>query len=507
VVVASFTPGQRLHDRFVLVELIGTGGMSQVWRATDEVLGRPVAVKALVAEIAADPALRAATWREARAAARLTHPNITRVYDYGEAPLPDGTRAPYLVMELVEGQSLAGRVAAGPLPWPEVARIGAQVAAALAAAHELGVVHHDVKPGNVMLTASGAKVLDFGTAALVGAIDQDVLVGTPSYTAPERLEWAPAQPASDVYSLGVLLHEALTGAPPAALASWAEAGDAHRAGRGSPTGALPDLPPGAGELLRACRSPDPAQRPPARELATALAALAGVPDPATSITREPPTVAARLPPAPAAPDPRSVGPAAPDPRSVGPAAWAPGSVALAAAGPAAVGSAAVLPRPTMIDDRSPDVPAPRGGSRLMLAGIAVTAVLVGLAVGLAIALSRPDQPGAPPGAPPTTGQPASAPASAAGADPRVALAGIDQAISEAAGTGLLDPKTASKLRDKLREVVRELEKPGEAGDRREEKVRDKADDLLAEIEDLAEDGEVPPQLAAELRDRLAPFGG
>lgn len=221
---APFAAGMRLHDRFVLIELIGTGGMSRVWRASDEVLGRPVAVKALVAEIATDPALRAATWREARAAARLTHPNITRVYDYGEAPLPDGTRAPYLVMELVEGESLAGRLAAaGLLPWPEVARIGTDVAAALAAAHELGVVHHDIKPGNVMLTAAGAKVLDFGTAALVGAIDQDALVGTPSYTAPERLEWGPAQPASDVYSLGVLLHEALTGGPPARLASWADA--------------------------------------------------------------------------------------------------------------------------------------------------------------------------------------------------------------------------------------------------------------------------------------------
>lgn len=111
-----FTAGTRLRGRFILLERIGAGGMSQVWRATDEVLGRPVAVKALATELAGYHVLRDVTWREARAAARLTHPNVARVYDYGEERLPAGGLAPYLVMELVEGENLADRLAAGPLP-------------------------------------------------------------------------------------------------------------------------------------------------------------------------------------------------------------------------------------------------------------------------------------------------------------------------------------------------------------------------------------------------------
>src|SRR5215813_4042332 len=111
-----FAPGMALHGRFTLRARIGTGGMSEVWRADDHVLGRTVAVKTLAVPLAADPLLRAATWREARAAAQLAHPHITQVYDYGEADLPDGGVLPYLVMELVEGQSLADRLRSGPLP-------------------------------------------------------------------------------------------------------------------------------------------------------------------------------------------------------------------------------------------------------------------------------------------------------------------------------------------------------------------------------------------------------
>ncbi|MEU4717204.1 serine/threonine protein kinase, partial [Micromonospora purpureochromogenes] len=117
--MSSLTPTTRLHDRYVLRAPIGLGGMSEVWRADDEVLHRPVAVKALAAQLAADPQLRATIQREARAAARLTHPHVTQVYDYGEATLPGGVVVPYLVMELVEGRSLADRLTAGPLAWPD----------------------------------------------------------------------------------------------------------------------------------------------------------------------------------------------------------------------------------------------------------------------------------------------------------------------------------------------------------------------------------------------------
>src|SRR5262249_14742043 len=141
----SFSSGTTLHNRFTLRERIGLGGMSEVWRADDHVLGRAVAVKALAVPLAADPLLRAATWREARAVAKLTHRHVTQVYDYGEASLPGGAVVPYLVMELVQGESMADRLRSGPLPWPEATRLGAQVAAALAAAHALGIVHRDVK--------------------------------------------------------------------------------------------------------------------------------------------------------------------------------------------------------------------------------------------------------------------------------------------------------------------------------------------------------------------------
>jgi eukaryotic-like serine/threonine-protein kinase len=469
--VSPFTAGTRLHDRFVLVERIGMGGMSQVWRATDEVLGRPVAVKTLAAELVGDPALREATWREARAAARLTHPSVARMYDYGEAPLPGGGRAPYLVMELVEGESLAGRLADGPLPWPEAARIGAHAAAALAAAHELGVVHHDVKPANVMLTAGGtAKVLDFGTAALVGAIDHDVLVGTPSYTAPERLEWTAARPASDVYSLGVLLYESLTGEPPAALDSWDEATAAHRAGPAPRTLTTPDLPPELVELVRACLSPDPTERPPARRAAATLARLAGIADPAAGIPAEPPTMAMPV--------------------------------------RAATGTA---PRPvprTRVDDRVAPEPTGGGGRRLLLAGLLVTGVVIGLVVGLVAARSgSPDSAGPGPG--PGTGTAASSavPASTAAAptgDARTTLQQVDRTIRDARADGLLDRDTARRLQDRVRDADRELN--GRDEDSAED-VRERVEELVEEIDELEEDGDVPAALATELRTLLAPLAG
>ncbi|NUT06368.1 MAG: serine/threonine protein kinase, partial [Hamadaea sp.] len=222
--MSAFSPGQRIHDRFTLRELIGRGGMSEVWRATDGVLGRPVAVKALDSSLAADPTLWQATLREARAIARIAHPNVAQVHDYGEVPTSTG-HVPYLVMEFVEGVTLADRLRSGPLPPPEAAAIAAQVASGLAEAHRLGVVHRDVKPGNIMLTAAGVKILDFGIATLANGRDSDGgrLIGTPTYTAPERLRPGAATPAADVYSLGVVLYEMLTGRPPRAYADWQEA--------------------------------------------------------------------------------------------------------------------------------------------------------------------------------------------------------------------------------------------------------------------------------------------
>jgi serine/threonine-protein kinase len=247
---------ETLAGRYRLVERLGAGGMSVVWRGYDEVLGRPVAVKLLAAQLTKDPDLRGRVRREARAAARLSHPNITNVYDYGEAP--DGT--PYVVMELVDGQSLAQRMASGPLPWASAVRVAAQVASALAAAHAQGLVHRDVTPANVMLSRGGVKVVDFGIAAVAGERDAAVL-GTPSYLAPEQRAGGPAQAATDVYALGLLLYHAATGRLP------------------KPPG-LQGVPRDGAAVIAACLSTDPAARPGSAVLARRLAELGGRPAPA-----------------------------------------------------------------------------------------------------------------------------------------------------------------------------------------------------------------------------------
>ncbi|MFN2590997.1 MAG: serine/threonine-protein kinase, partial [Actinomycetota bacterium] len=150
-----------LGDRYRLVERIAAGGMATVWEAEDTVLHRRVAVKLLSDALGADDRFVERFRREARAAAGLSHPNIAGVFDYGE----EGG-APYLVMELIHGETLADRLARGPLESDEAARIAAEIADALQAAHDAGVIHRDVKPGNVMLEAGGrVRVLDFGIAA------------------------------------------------------------------------------------------------------------------------------------------------------------------------------------------------------------------------------------------------------------------------------------------------------------------------------------------------------
>ncbi|SCF36363.1 serine/threonine-protein kinase [Micromonospora saelicesensis] len=288
--MSPLTPTLRLHDRYVLHERIGLGGMSEVWRGDDEVLGRPVAIKVLAGQFATDPQLRATIQREARAAARLTHPHVTQVYDYAEATLAGGVVVPYLVMELVDGHNLADRLRTGPLPWPEAVRVAGQIAAALAAAHRIGVVHRDVKPGNVMLTDTGAKVLDFGIAALGGLDSQsgEPLMGTPAYFAPERLTAGPPDPASDVYALGALLYRTLTGQAPLPVQSWEDALEVHRRGTPVPPLRVPGLPADIAELTVACLAANPADRPSAAHLARRFGAGQPV-EPPTELLRVRPT--------------------------------------------------------------------------------------------------------------------------------------------------------------------------------------------------------------------------
>ncbi|GAA2883707.1 hypothetical protein GCM10010443_53660 [Actinoplanes cyaneus] len=263
-------PGALLVSRYRLVTLIETGGMAQVWRATDELLDRPVAVKLPAGDI------RAAhlAWREARLAARLSHPGIAAVHDYREAVRPDGSVVPFVVMELLAGETVAARLCDGPMPWPAAAAVGAAVAGALAAAHAAAVVHRDIKPGNVMLCPGGVKLLDFGISAGVGEPDDDdtgATFGTPAYAAPERLDGKPAEPATDLYGLGVLLFEMVDGEPPYSVDTWEELALARQSG---PAALPPGLPGALTGLIHRCLDDDPERRPSAAEAWKTLAELA-----------------------------------------------------------------------------------------------------------------------------------------------------------------------------------------------------------------------------------------
>jgi serine/threonine-protein kinase len=192
--------GRRIGSRYRMGAPLAAGGMGEVWVARDLLLDRPVAVKVLGGALAGDGRAAERLRREARAAARLDHPNIARVLDLGEH---DGR--PYLVMELLEGESLAGRIdRAGPMAPGEAARVAAAVADALQAAHRAGVVHRDVKPGNVFLTAEGeVKVLDFGIASAAGEADLTTgdLLGTAAYLAPSgRSAGRPPRPPTSTPS-------------------------------------------------------------------------------------------------------------------------------------------------------------------------------------------------------------------------------------------------------------------------------------------------------------------
>ena len=303
--------------RYRLIEQIGIGGMSVIWRAIDDVLEREVAVKVLAP--GADAVLRQRLHDEARAVAKLAHPFIAPVFDYGEvvweandtvgADGTDGAEGtdgadrtdggdqtggvhqtgeagetgeavtPFVVMELVRGQSLGQRIGAESMPWRESVIVVAQVAAALAYAHARGIVHRDVTPSNVILTPSGPKVVDFGIAAAIGDHELDangMLLGTPAYLAPERLNGGAVGTPVDVYGLGLLLYRCLLGRLPWSAATATEMLRAHRYVEPKPLPPLPGVPADVVDICHACISREPATRPPAVEVAFALADAAGI---------------------------------------------------------------------------------------------------------------------------------------------------------------------------------------------------------------------------------------
>ncbi|MDG4827389.1 serine/threonine-protein kinase [Asanoa sp. WMMD1127] len=225
--------GTTILRRYVLLGPIARGGVSTVYHGFDSHSARPLAVKVIT------PAHADTAGREAAITERLRHPSVPKVYDHGAAPLPDGSVAPYVVLELLDGVALAGRLVGGPLPWPEAVRIAATVADVLAVAHRRGVVHRDVSARNVMLTRAGAKMIDFGLAGPAGA---------------------PGLPADDVFGLGVLLHQMLTG----------QAANSRPGAAPAPVLAVPGLPRAVAELCRATMSRTPTDRPISADVAIGL---------------------------------------------------------------------------------------------------------------------------------------------------------------------------------------------------------------------------------------------
>jgi len=248
-----------LAARYRLDHLIASGGMGEVWRAVDVVLERPVAVKLLHAEYARDAETVARFRAEARHAANLTHPSIAQVYDFGEAM---AGRPAFLVMELVAGPPLTQILARAPLPAARVLDLVAQVAGGLAAAHAAGVVHRDIKPGNLLVDRSGmVKITDFGIAYALGSAPltrTGTLLGTPAYLAPERVNGQAAGPQSDLYSLGMVAYECLTGSLPFAGTAM-EIALAHQHQTLPPLPAA--VPRQVAELIARLTARDPARRP------------------------------------------------------------------------------------------------------------------------------------------------------------------------------------------------------------------------------------------------------
>jgi serine/threonine-protein kinase len=237
--------GTAILRRYVLLGLIGRGGVSEVYQGIDTLRGRWMAIKLLAPAFAGDSRAWHNLHREAVITARLRHPSVPRVYDCGDAYLPDGSVAPYVVMELLTGVGLAGRLSGGALPWREAVTLTATVADVLAVAHRRGVVHGDLTPGNIMVTTEGLKIIDFGLATRIG-------VDSPA-----------GRPADDVYALGLLLYQMLTGRSPypAATARTRLAAAHLTATAPTPVLPVPGLPRDVADLCRGCMAKHPADRP------------------------------------------------------------------------------------------------------------------------------------------------------------------------------------------------------------------------------------------------------
>ena len=298
----TLVSGTKLGPYEVIAPL-GSGGMGEVYRARDTRLDRDVAIKVLPAKLSSDTNLKQRLQREAKSVSKLSHPNICTLHDIGHH---DGLD--FLVMELVEGETLEQRLIRGPLPTEQVLRIASQLADALAKAHKLGITHRDLKPSNIMLTKSGAKLMDFGLAKLTEGpplstaltemtqeaklTSEGMLVGTFQYMAPEQLEGKEADFRTDIFSLGESIYEMATGKPAFSGRSRASLIAAILTAEPQPMAALQPLTPASLErVVRKCLAKDPEER---WQSASDLASeLNWIREGGQESAKQPPTVAGR----------------------------------------------------------------------------------------------------------------------------------------------------------------------------------------------------------------------
>lgn len=302
-----------IDNRYRLVELLGSGGMAEVYLARDGVLERDVALKVLRRQYASDEEFVERFRQEARSAARLSHPNIVSVYDQGRSEGDDGASY-YIAMEYVPGGTLRDRIRQeGALAPDEAAGVALQVAEALRAAHERGVIHRDIKPQNVLLTEGGdaAKVTDFGIARAASAATRmtrtGIVLGTAGYMSPEQAKGEPVGPPSDLYSLGAVLYEALTGnLPYEAESALGQAVKHISEPPPSPREANPEVPEALDAVTVKLLAKDPEERyPSAAALAEDLERIrSGLPTIAASSGKTEPVMRAPLPP-PSSPEERT----------------------------------------------------------------------------------------------------------------------------------------------------------------------------------------------------------
>ncbi|MFG1892583.1 protein kinase [Micromonospora zamorensis] len=419
------TRGVLLGDRYRLGERVATGGMGAVWRGTDVLLEREVAVKVLLPSLVTDPEFTARFRAEARMLAALRHPGVVPVHDVGQATLADGSRVDYLVMEYVEGEPLSARVrAAGRLDAATTMSVLSQAAEALHTAHLAGIVHRDVKPGNLLVKADGTVVLvDFGIArsrAMAGLTAANMVLGTASYMSPEQATGQPVSAATDIYALGAVAYFCLAGQPP--FHGDNPLAVALRHAQEEPAPLPPETPPAVTAVVARALGKRPADRfGSAAELAAAAAdardsTLASIPvsarppwaigvPPAPNAT---PAVPAATPPAvptnpPAVPVPASPVAAAPPAGPVPAALRPPANLAV---------EPATEPGPTR-EDVLQTGPTARRRPLLLGAG---AVVLLALVVAVAVTALRPGTKGG-------------------AADPPPALAGESAAVTDAAPPG------------------------------------------------------------------------